>query len=56
MDSAAEQSVKILRQAGIKVETTSKSFGSWAWGMAAGIHCSTNEVAFPMEGLVPNWF
>ncbi|MDD5382997.1 MAG: hypothetical protein PHH60_05015 [Candidatus Margulisbacteria bacterium] len=44
MDAAAKGAIAILRQAGIRVETTSRPYGSWAWGTNGGIHCSTNQV------------
>lgn len=50
MDMAAQQSIRILRQAGIEVETTSKPIGTWGWGMQGGIHCATNTISLPIEG------
>lgn len=44
LDQVSANSINILRQAGIKVETTSRPFGTWAWGGQGGIHCSTNTV------------
>ncbi|MFA5113963.1 MAG: hypothetical protein WC529_06705 [Candidatus Margulisiibacteriota bacterium] len=49
MDAAARRSVMILRRLGIRVETTSRPFGSWAWGTNGGIHCATNQVVLPAE-------
>jgi hypothetical protein len=48
MDAAAEQSVGILRGAGVKVETTSKPIGTWNWGNMGGIHCATNIINLPV--------
>jgi len=47
MDAAAQASADILRQAGIRVETTSVPYGSWAWGTNGGIRCSTNLINLP---------
>ncbi|MFA5840355.1 MAG: hypothetical protein WC890_06855 [Candidatus Margulisiibacteriota bacterium] len=47
LDKASVQSAEILRQAGIKVETTTRPFGTWAWGTWGGIHCSTNMLWLP---------
>lgn len=47
IDKAARQAIKIIRQAGIRVETTSQPFGTWAWGTWGGIHCSTNLINLP---------
>jgi hypothetical protein len=47
MDQAARESTDILRQAGIRVEVSSRPFGPWAWGSQAGIHCATNTVYLP---------
>jgi hypothetical protein len=48
MDSAAGRSPQILRDLGIKVETTSEPFGTWAWGIMSGIHCATNVLNLPI--------
>jgi hypothetical protein len=47
MDAAARQSAALLRQMGIRVETTSQPWGGLTWGTVAGIHCSTNTVYLP---------
>jgi hypothetical protein len=47
MDKAAGGSINKLRSLGIRVETTSRPFGEWAWGSGGGIHCATNEIWLP---------
>jgi len=47
MDKAASESKWILDNLGIRVETTSKPLGAWAWGGCGGIHCSTNTLWLP---------
>lgn len=49
VDSAARQSVKILREAGIEVHTSSQPIGTWGWGMHGGIHCATNVINLPVD-------
>jgi len=56
MDAAATESARILRDAGIRVETTSVPYGSWAWGTNAGIHCSTNLINLPDPDLPADLF
>ena len=56
MDRAAQKSARILAEAGIRVNTTSKPFGSWAWGTQGGIHCSTNLINLPEADLPADIF
>jgi|GEM_PF-3349759 len=49
MDKAASGSINKLRGLGIRVETTSRPFGEWAWGSGGGIHCATNEIWLPEQ-------
>jgi len=44
LDQAAVAAARILRAAGIRVETTSRLFGTFLWGSQGGIHCATNTL------------
>lgn len=48
MDKAAAESAGIIREAGIRVETTSIPVGTWQWGTWSGIHCITNTINIPL--------